>query len=252
MVERGVIVKYNERGQYGFVWPQGGGRNLFFHEKWIHQGPPVRVGASIEFARNRGQKGWEARKPVLASPSPDMTLAELREQVAVGLYPRDAAMARGHLGGFERGEVDAAVDSGRRLFNLRRCLLWYGKEHDEVQESRATCQADQSLSDEEIGRHTTEALEGRAALAAFKSGSEASGGKEEKLAVAAERLRQERPYLEYQIEKELDFVLSSRRRQEELANVRKQGGPLSRVKPGPHSHQIRDLAPCASWTLVID
>ena len=252
MKECGVVVRYVEQGRFGFVWPQGGGCDLFFHENWIGRGLPVRIGADVEFTRVRGQKGWEARKAALTKPSQGTTLAELREQVALGLRPRDAAVARGLLAGSGRDEIDAAIDAGRRLFELRRCLLWYGDEHDDAREARVACHVDPSLSDEEIDRHASEALEGRVALAAFKSSPEARGGGKEKLAAAGEHLRREQPYLERQIEKEMDFILSSRRRQDEMAKIRKHGGPLSRVKPGRHSHRIGDLAPCASWVLVID
>ena len=63
----GVIAKYFSDKRFGFVSPNGGGRDIFFHESSVEPGLRVRPGLAVAYSVGADQRGRQECKSVAAS-----------------------------------------------------------------------------------------------------------------------------------------------------------------------------------------
>lgn len=60
-METGTVKFYNEAKGFGFITPDGGGKDLYFHSSSIENGP-IAQNDKVEFEVGQGQKGPCAEK----------------------------------------------------------------------------------------------------------------------------------------------------------------------------------------------
>jgi cold shock protein len=60
--ERGVVKWYNETKNYGFITPDHGGKDLFFHRTDLEtEGQAIEQGERVEYEVGSGPKGPQAK-----------------------------------------------------------------------------------------------------------------------------------------------------------------------------------------------
>ena len=64
----GTVKWFNDAKGYGFITPEGGGKDLFVHHSAIQMNgfKTLAEGAKVEFEQREGQKGPEAANVTLA------------------------------------------------------------------------------------------------------------------------------------------------------------------------------------------
>jgi cold shock protein len=64
--EKGVVKFFNVQKGYGFITPEAGGNDLFFHISNMEEGSILpKENSKVEFARGAGKKGPEATQVVV-------------------------------------------------------------------------------------------------------------------------------------------------------------------------------------------
>ena len=58
-MENGTVKFYNEEKGFGFITPDGGGKDLYVHSTAVQNGP-IKEGDKVEFEIGQGEKGPRA------------------------------------------------------------------------------------------------------------------------------------------------------------------------------------------------